>query len=120
MQAMCQIRPHPMSIRSAERNNPQHWRLEARAGPVSAPDKNRFERITTMRSTILIPLALGLLSGGASAQSVGAPAGRDPVTAPGGTQGVAGPRNVQRAIRQGDAVRAPRGVGIRVTRKRSR
>jgi hypothetical protein len=74
-----------------------------------------------MRSTLVAALALGLLSGGAaSAQSVGAPAGRDPATAPGGTQGLAGPRNVERAVRRGDAVRAPKGVGIRVTRQRRR
>ncbi len=71
-----------------------------------------------MRSTIVVALALGLLSAGAaSAQSVGAPAGRDPATAAGGTQGMAGPRNVERAFRRGDAVRAPRGVGIPVKRR---
>lgn len=52
------------------------------------------------------------LSGAALAQSsTGAPAGRDPATAPGGTEGIAGPRNEINAIRDGDAVVVPPGRG---------
>ncbi|MCJ2082623.1 hypothetical protein [Methylobacterium sp. J-090] len=51
------------------------------------------------------------LGGAAFAQSTGAPAGVDPATAPGGTEGIAGPRNEREAIRSGDAIPAPRGVG---------
>lgn len=58
-------------------------------------------------------LGLGALmetAGTASAQSTGAPAGREPATAPGGTEGIAGPRNAAEAIRSGDAVPVnPRG-----------
>lgn len=67
-----------------------------------------------MRTATLTALALfgGLVCGGpASAQSVGAPAGRDPATAPGGTEGIAGPRNETNAIRDGDAVAVPPGPG---------
>lgn len=67
------------------------------------------------------PLTLALcavlgLSGAALAQSsTGAPAGRDPATAPGGTEGIAGPRNEMNAVRDGDAVAvAPGGAGIPV------
>ncbi len=72
------------------------------------------------RSTLIIALA-GVLATtvGAAAQSVGAPAGRDPATAPGGTEGIAGPRNTSEAIRSGDAIAvsppataAPRSDGI--------
>lgn len=58
-------------------------------------------------------LGLGALmatAGAASAQSTGAPAGREPATAPGGTKGIAGQRNAAEAIRSGDAVPVnPRG-----------
>lgn len=47
----------------------------------------------------------------AFAQSLGAPAGRDPATAPGGTEGLAGPRNEAEAIRGGDAVAVPPSPG---------
>jgi len=50
------------------------------------------------------------LAGAASAQSVGAPAGRDPATAPGGTEGTAGLRNEEESIRRGDAIPAPPGI----------
>lgn len=59
-----------------------------------------------LRSTRLLILTLcltGGLAGAASAQSVGAPAGREAATAPGGTIGKAGPRNRMEAIRSGDA-----------------
>ena len=68
------------------------------------------------KTTVILALC-GLLSaaGAASAQSVGAPAGRDPATAPGGTEGIAGPRNEVEAIRSGDAVEvAPRRDGIAI------
>jgi hypothetical protein len=52
------------------------------------------------------------LTGAALAQGTGAPAGRDPATAPGGTEGIAGPANEREAIQSGDAVAAPRGVGV--------
>ena len=43
--------------------------------------------------------------GPASAQqSYNPPAGLDPAAAPGGTQGLAGPRNEAEAIRSGDAI----------------
>lgn len=66
-----------------------------------------------MRLTISALAVCGLfaLGGAALAQSLSAPAGRDPATAPGGTEGVAGPRNAREAIRSGDAVPAPRGLG---------
>lgn len=69
-----------------------------------------------MRTTTTVILALfGLIgaAGAASAQSYGAPAGRDPATAPGGTEGIAGPRNEGESIRSGDAVEvAPSRGGI--------
>lgn len=56
------------------------------------------------------------LSGAALAQSsTGAPAGSEPATAPGGTEGSAGLRNEREAIRDGDAVAVPpRRAGIAV------
>lgn len=69
-----------------------------------------------MARTLTLTLAIcGLLAtaAAANAQSVGAPAGRDPATAPGGTEGLAGPRNTTEAIRSGDAIPvAPRTDGI--------
>jgi len=67
-----------------------------------------------MRKTTTVILALcGLLdaAGAASAQSYSAPAGRDPSTAPGGTEGLAGPRNETESIRSGDAVEVPPSRG---------
>ena len=58
-------------------------------------------------------LVLGL-GGTALAQSTGAPAGRDPATAPGGTTGAAGQRNEAEAIRSGDAIPTVPGVGVAV------
>jgi hypothetical protein len=64
----------------------------------------------------LAPLGLlgGLLialPGAALAQgSVGAPAGTEPAATPGGTEGRAGPRNEQEAIRSGDAIPVPPGA----------
>ncbi|MCJ2136963.1 hypothetical protein MKK69_23425 [Methylobacterium sp. J-026] len=63
-----------------------------------------------MRTKTTLTLALcGLLgaAGAAAAQSYTAPAGRDPSTAPGGTEGIAGPRNEAESIRSGDAVAVP-------------
>ena len=52
------------------------------------------------------------LPGMALAQSsTGAPAGRDPATAPGGTEGIAGPCNEGEAVRDGDTVAVPPGRG---------
>jgi hypothetical protein len=48
----------------------------------------------------------------AHAQSVGAPAGREPATAPGGTEGLAGARNEGEAIRSGDAIPVPPGRAV--------
>ncbi|GJD45675.1 hypothetical protein AFCDBAGC_3549 [Methylobacterium cerastii] len=59
-----------------------------------------------LRSTrvLILSLCLGCgLAGAASAQSVGAPAGREAATAPGGAIGRAGPANRMEAIRSGDA-----------------
>ncbi|MEL6062041.1 MULTISPECIES: hypothetical protein [unclassified Methylobacterium] len=71
-----------------------------------------------MPRTLMVVMALGGLLGTAAtaqAQSYSAPAGRDPATAPGGTEGIAGPRNESEAIRSGDAVVvSPRGDGIPV------
>ncbi|SFM33136.1 hypothetical protein [Methylobacterium pseudosasicola] len=71
-----------------------------------------------MRKKTTVILALcGLLgtAGAASAQSYGAPAGRDPSTAPGGTEGLAGPRNEAESIRSGDAVEvAPNRGGVAI------
>lgn len=66
-----------------------------------------------MRLTISALALCGVigLAGAALAQSTGAPAGRDPATAPGGTEGIAGPRNEREAIKSGDAIPAPRGIG---------
>ena len=58
-------------------------------------------------------LAFGL-GGTALAQSTGAPAGREPATAPGGTTGAAGPRNEAEALRSGDAIPAAPGAGVSV------
>ncbi|AWN38075.1 hypothetical protein [Methylobacterium radiodurans] len=75
----------------------------------------------TRSASLAAALALGLaMCGSAQAQSVGAPAGREPATAAGGTQGIAGKRNVERAFRQGDAVRAPRGLGVPVKARQRR
>ena len=53
---------------------------------------------------LILSLCLGCgLAGAASAQSVGAPAGRVAATAPGGTIGKAGARNRMEAIRSSDA-----------------
>ncbi|MBE7248906.1 MAG: hypothetical protein INR63_28510, partial [Actinomycetospora chiangmaiensis] len=63
-----------------------------------------------MRRMVMVAMALGGLLGTAAtaqAQSFSAPAGRDPATAPGGTEGIAGPRNEAEAIRSGDAVVVP-------------
>jgi hypothetical protein len=55
--------------------------------------------------------ALIAVPGAALAQgSVGAPAGTEPATAPGGTEGRAGLRNEREAIRSGDAVPVPPGT----------
>ncbi len=66
------------------------------------------------RTTALIGLgALVAMAGAASAQSTGAPAGREPATAPGGTKGLAGPRNAAEAVRSGDAIPVnPRGPAV--------
>ncbi|KAB1072420.1 hypothetical protein [Methylobacterium planeticum] len=66
-------------------------------------------RLTTTAAFLLCG-SLSLV-GPALAQSVGAPAGRDPATAPGGTEGIAGPRNEMNAVRDGDAVPVPPGRG---------
>ncbi|KQT61029.1 hypothetical protein ASG52_17490 [Methylobacterium sp. Leaf456] len=69
----------------------------------------------SVRTTLALALCAGLgLSGGALAQSVGAPAGQPSVTAPGGTEGTAGPANERRAIERGDAIPAPPGIGVPV------
>lgn len=68
-----------------------------------------------VRTTLALALCAGLgLCGGALAQSVGAPAGTPSATAPGGTEGIAGPANERRAIERGDAIPAPPGVGVPV------
>ena len=64
-----------------------------------------------LTKTVAACLALGL-GGTALAQSTGAPAGRDPATAPGGTTGAAGQRNEAEAIRSGDAIPTVPGVGV--------
>ncbi len=66
-----------------------------------------------MRMTMSALALCGVLGlgGAALAQSTGAPAGRDPATAPGGTEGRAGPRNEERAMERGDAIPAPPGIG---------
>lgn len=63
------------------------------------------------RLTLILTLG-GLLAtvGLAQAQSVGAPAGREPATAPGGTEGMAGARNEVEAIRSGEAIPVPPGA----------
>ena len=66
-------------------------------------------RLTTLVA-LCACLAAGL-SGTAFAQGTGAPAGRDPVTAPGGTEGLAGPGNEAEAIRSREAVPVPPGTG---------
>lgn len=63
------------------------------------------------RLTLILTLG-GLLAtaGLAQAQSISAPAGREPATAPGGTEGMAGPRNEVEAIRSGEAIPVPPGA----------
>ena len=71
----------------------------------------------TARFVLLSGLALGSALGisvPAQAQGTGAPAGMEPATAPGGTEGRSGMRNEAEAIRDGEAVRVPRGEGIPV------
>lgn len=63
-----------------------------------------------IRPTTVLALSL-FLAGPALAQSVGAPAGMDSATAPGGTEGRAGPRNEAEAIRSGDAIAVPPSAG---------
>lgn len=68
-----------------------------------------------MRAKTTITLALcGFLgaASAASAQSYNAPAGNAPVTAPGGEEGRAGPRNEVEAVRSGEAVGVPPGAGV--------
>lgn len=60
--------------------------------------------------TLSLALPLGF-AGPVLAQSVGAPAGIDGATAPGGTEGRAGPRNEAEAIRSGDAIPVPPSAG---------
>lgn len=64
--------------------------------------------------TATLLLAASLTSGlgvSANAQSTGAPAGREPATAPGGTTGLAGPRNEAEAIRSGGAIEVQPSAG---------
>ena len=72
-----------------------------------------------MTLIILGSLGMTLQTESASARGMGAspPAGLAPATAPGGTQGIAGPRNAAEAIRSGQAyaVRPSRG-DLRVDR----
>lgn len=72
------------------------------------------------RLTPRLALVAGLaciLAGPALAQGgTGAPAGMEAATAPGGTEGRAGPRNEAEAIRSGDAIPVPPGEGIPVER----
>ncbi|TXN22815.1 hypothetical protein FV217_09350 [Methylobacterium sp. WL9] len=64
-----------------------------------------------MTMSVLALCAVFGLTGAALAQSTGAPAGRDPATSPGGTEGIAGPRNEERSMEDGDAIPAPPGIG---------
>ncbi|WP_019903500.1 hypothetical protein [Methylobacterium sp. 77] len=67
-----------------------------------------------IRLSTVVTLSALLVTGTAAvalAQSYGAPSGRDAATAPGGTEGIAGPRNEAEAIRSGDAVPVPPGAG---------
>jgi hypothetical protein len=65
--------------------------------------------------TVLTFCGTLLFAGHVLAQgSTGAPAGTEPATAPGGTQGIAGPANEAMAIRDGAAVPATPGTGIDV------
>lgn len=67
-----------------------------------------------IRIILGVLLACGLGSAvPALAQSTGAPAGRPAATAPGGTEGMAGPANVRRAIRGGKAVGVSRKRRLR-------
>ncbi|SFG89041.1 hypothetical protein [Methylobacterium gossipiicola] len=65
-------------------------------------------------STVALTLfALAGLGTAALAQgSTGAPAGTPGATAPGGTEGAAALRNEREAVRSGDAIPAPPGIGI--------
>lgn len=75
-----------------------------------------------MALVILGSLGVALQSGSVSARGMGAspPAGLAPATAPGGTQGIAGPRNTAEAIQSGQAYAVrPIGSGIRVYRPAS-
>ena len=68
---------------------------------------------------ILGSLWVALQSEGVSARGIGAspPAGLAPATAPGGTQGIAGPRNTAEAIQSGQAYAVqPGGGGVKVYR----
>nr|WP_246102300.1 hypothetical protein [Methylobacterium terricola] len=67
---------------------------------------------------VLAVLAAVVPAAPALAQSVGAPAGSDPATAPGGTEGIAGPRNEAEAIRSGDVVPVPPNRAIAVDETR--
>lgn len=68
------------------------------------------------RTKALCIMALGFIGCGGSALALSGgsftpPGGQAPATAPGGTQGLAGPRNVSDAIRSGQAVEVPPGAG---------
>lgn len=66
-----------------------------------------------MALIVLSALGIALQNESVSARGMGAspPAGLAPATAPGGTKGIAGPRNVDEALRSGQAYAFQPGVG---------
>lgn len=67
---------------------------------------------STLTTTLALLATLGLGGAALAQSSTGAPAGRDPATAPGGTKGIAGPGNVDEAVRSGDAAPASPAPGV--------
>lgn len=72
-------------------------------------------RCTFRRIAVFCLFSAGAASWGVPAQARGtfnAPAGQAPATAPGGTQGLAGPGNVEDAVRSGQAYGAQGAYGV--------
>ncbi|WP_375464104.1 hypothetical protein [uncultured Methylobacterium sp.] len=77
--------------------------------------------VAPWKASILSGMVLAAIgwTGPVLARGAGAtpPAGLAPATAPGGTEGLAGPRNAAEAVRSGQAIAVPPGAGgLRVRR----
>ena len=74
-------------------------------------------RLATSGLCAAVLLCAGPVGTAFAQQSYNPPAGREAATTPGGTEGIAGPRNEAEAIRSGDAVAVTPGAdGLAVER----